>query len=143
MSPEEIEARIEAARALSDHFRDVTPDDLAWREDGAMQVTWSDGRQAAYDPEYLRSISPVFHAENIVKPLMVLQGANDPRVVKAESDDIVAAARANGAPVEYIVFDDEGHGFKKRENKLRGYRAVLEFLDEHLKGDAAAAASAG
>ena len=87
------------------------------------------------DHEYLRSISPYFHAENIVKPLMVLQGANDPRVLKAESDDIVEAARANGVPVEYLVFDDEGHGFLKKENREKGYAAILEFLDLYLKGE--------
>ena len=65
---------------------------------------------------------------------MVLQGANDPRVLQVESDDIVAAARANGVEVEYIVFEDEGHGFRKKENQLEGYAAILKFLDRHLKG---------
>ena len=58
MNATEIEARIEAARALSDHFRHVTPEDLQWRADGAMLVEWSDGRKAVYEPEYLRSICP-------------------------------------------------------------------------------------
>ena len=88
----------------------------------------------AVDGERLRRISPLFHAENIRKPLIVLQGANDPRVLKVESDEIVAAVRKNNVPVEYIVFPDEGHGFAKKENQLRGYRAILDFLDEHLKG---------
>ncbi len=86
------------------------------------------------DLEYLKRISPLFHAENIVKPLIVLQGANDPRVLKVESDEIVEAVRKNEVPVEYVVFDDEGHGFRKNENKVRGYKAILEFLNEHLKG---------
>jgi len=86
------------------------------------------------DQVYLEKISPFFHAENIVKPLLVLQGANDPRVKQAESDDIVAAVKANGVPVQYIVFPDEGHGFRKRENQERGYAAVLDFLDRHLRG---------
>jgi dipeptidyl aminopeptidase/acylaminoacyl peptidase len=81
----------------------------------------------------LRDISPVFHADKIIKPLLVLQGANDPRVLKAESDDIVAAVKKKGVPVEYIVFDDEGHGFTKRKNQLKGYQATLEFLDRYLK----------
>lgn len=85
------------------------------------------------DEEYFKSISPLFHSEQIVKPLMVLQGANDPRVVKEESDDIVEAVRKNGVPVEYIVFDDEGHGFRKKANQLRGYKAILDFCDKHLK----------
>lgn len=84
------------------------------------------------DEEYFRSISPLFHAESIVRPLLVIQGANDPRVLQVESDDIVAAVRANGVPVEYIVFDDEGHGFTKKENQTAAYRATLEFLDTHL-----------
>ena len=58
MNPDEIEARIDAARMLSEHFREVTPDDLSWRDDGAMVVSWSDGRSAAYGAEYLRSICP-------------------------------------------------------------------------------------
>jgi dipeptidyl aminopeptidase/acylaminoacyl peptidase len=65
---------------------------------------------------------------------MVLQGANDPRVLKVESDDMVAAVRANGVPVEYLVFEDEGHGFDKKENRARGYEAILRFLDRYLKG---------
>jgi dipeptidyl aminopeptidase/acylaminoacyl peptidase len=88
----------------------------------------------AVDEEYLHRISPLFHAGNINKPLLVLQGANDPRVLKVESDDMVAAARANGAPVEYLVFDDEGHGFRKKKNQEEGYSAILKFLDKHLAG---------
>jgi len=110
---------------------------------------WESFREALYtemgdpatDRERLERVSPLLHASNIVKPLIVLQGANDPRVLKVESDEIVAAVRANGVPVEYIVFDDEGHGFTKKENQLRGYEAILRFLDRHLKGmqqDAAA-----
>ncbi len=84
------------------------------------------------EQDYLRDISPVFHAGRIVRPLLVLQGANDPRVLPVESEDIVARARANGTPVEYIVFDDEGHGFEKKANQIVAYRAILDFLDEHL-----------
>jgi dipeptidyl aminopeptidase/acylaminoacyl peptidase len=87
------------------------------------------------DREMLRAISPVFHAEKIRRPLLVLQGQNDPRVIKPESDDIVAAVKASGVPVEYLVFADEGHGFTKKKNQAQGYRASLEFLDKHLKGD--------
>ncbi len=103
---------------------------------------WESFKEALYtelgnpetDLEYLRSISPIFHAEKIIKPLMVLQGANDPRVLKVESDEIVDAVRKNNVPVEYIVFDDEGHGFVKKENEIKGYQAILEFLDKHVKG---------
>ncbi|HET7657285.1 MAG TPA: alpha/beta fold hydrolase [Bacillales bacterium] len=102
---------------------------------------WESFRDALYkkignpytDPEYIRSISPLFHADNIKKPLFVLQGANDPRVLKAESDEIVESVKKNGVPVDYIVFDDEGHGFTKRENRIKGYKAAREFLDTYLK----------
>src|SRR5262249_30493348 len=66
----------------------------------------------ATDEEYLKKISPLFHASEIKRPLLVLQGANDPRVLKVESDEVVAAVKANGVPVDYMVFDDEGHGFR-------------------------------
>ncbi|GAA0450043.1 S9 family peptidase [Alkalibacillus silvisoli] len=83
--------------------------------------------------DYIRSISPLFYAENINKPLIVLQGANDPRVLKEESDEIVESVKKNNVPVEYIVFDDEGHGFTKRQNRIKGYQAIKDFLDQHLK----------
>jgi dipeptidyl aminopeptidase/acylaminoacyl peptidase len=89
----------------------------------------------ATDSVRLRRISPLFNARQIRAPLMVLQGANDPRVLQVESDEIVAAAKANGVPVEYIVFPDEGHGFVKKENEIRGYTAIIDFLDRHLKRD--------
>ena len=82
----------------------------------------------------LHDVSPLFHADRIKKPLMVLQGANDPRVIKIESDDIVAAVKKNGIPVEYLVFADEGHGITKKKNQIDGWGAVLIFLDQHLKG---------
>ncbi len=85
------------------------------------------------DSVRLHKISPVYHAANITKPLMVLQGANDPRVLQIESDEIVEAVRKNGVPVEYLVFEDEGHGFLKEENRIEGYEAILKFLDKHLK----------
>jgi dipeptidyl aminopeptidase/acylaminoacyl peptidase len=102
---------------------------------------WESFREALYaeighpekDREFLIATSPLFHADNIVKPLIVLQGANDPRVIQAESDDIVAAVRKNEVPVEYVVFDDEGHGFTKKKNQIAGYGAILAFLDTHLK----------
>ena len=103
---------------------------------------WESFKQALFkemgdpvkDEKMLREISPVFHADKITKPLLVLQGANDPRVLKAESDDIVEAVKKKGVPVEYVVFDDEGHGFSKKKNQLIGYKATLDFLDKHLKG---------
>jgi uncharacterized protein (DUF885 family)/dipeptidyl aminopeptidase/acylaminoacyl peptidase len=91
----------------------------------------------AKDDEYLRRISPIFHAEKIVRPLMVLQGANDPRVLQVESDDIVAKARANGVPVEYLVFPDEGHFFRRKSTQIAAYSGIKEFLDKHVKSAAA------
>jgi dipeptidyl aminopeptidase/acylaminoacyl peptidase len=106
---------------------------------------WEAFREALYkemgdpktDSARLHRISPLFNAEKIESPLMVLQGANDPRVLQVESDEIVEAAKKNGVPVEYIVFPDEGHGFVKKENQIRGYSAILTFLDRHLKGQSA------
>lgn len=103
---------------------------------------WTAFRDALYkeignpetDEKYLRRISPLFHASRIRKPLIVLQGANDPRVLKVESDEIVEALKKNGVPVEYIVFGDEGHGFMKKANQIRAYQAILDFLDKYLKG---------
>ena len=86
------------------------------------------------EAETLRKISPLFHAEAITKPLLVLQGANDPRVLKSESDEIVAAIRKKGGVVEYIVFEDEGHGFTKKKNQTYAYQAIVEFLDRYLRG---------
>jgi dipeptidyl aminopeptidase/acylaminoacyl peptidase len=102
---------------------------------------WESIREALYteigDPKrdraMLEAASPLIHADKIRRPLIVLQGANDARVIKPESDDIVAALKKNGVPVEYVVFPDEGHGFRKKKNQIEGYRAVLHFLDKHLK----------
>ncbi len=102
---------------------------------------WESFRKALYkeigdpvkDREKLVATSPLFHADKITKPLIVLQGANDPRVIKAESDDIVAAIRKKGGVVEYVVFDNEGHGFTKKDNEIKGYEAIRQFLDKYLK----------
>lgn len=91
------------------------------------------------DAERHRRISPLFHASNIVRPMLVVQGANDPRVLQVESDELVAAVRANEVPVEYVLFPDEGHGFRKRENRITASEAYLEFLDTWLRDDAATA----
>ncbi|MCA1635340.1 MAG: prolyl oligopeptidase family serine peptidase, partial [Acidobacteria bacterium] len=109
---------------------------------------WESIRKSLYkeigDPstqlEFLRETSPLFHADKITKPLIVLQGANDPRVIKPESDEIVEAVRKKGVPVEYVVFDNEGHGFTKKANEIRANKAILDFLDKYLKGSGAGAA---
>jgi len=86
------------------------------------------------DSARLYRISPLFHADEILKPFIVLQGANDPRVLQVESDEIVEATRKNGVYVEYVLFEDEGHGFVKKDNEIDGYGRILEFLDKQLKG---------
>lgn len=108
---------------------------------------WESFRKALYkeigdpvkDRQFLMDTSPLFHADKITKPLMVLQGKNDPRVIKLESDDIVSAIKKKGGIVEYVVFDNEGHGFTKKENEIKGYSAILDFLDKYLKADGAKA----
>jgi len=108
---------------------------------------WESFRKSLYkeigDPstqlEFLRETSPLFHADKITRPLIVLQGANDPRVIKPESDEIVENIKKRGGVVEYVVFDNEGHGFTKKVNEIRAYKAILDFLDKHLKGGAVAA----
>ncbi|MGE7695717.1 prolyl oligopeptidase family serine peptidase [Lysinibacillus sp. NPDC094177] len=85
------------------------------------------------DKELLTAASPVFHVDKIKTPLFVAQGANDPRVNKAESDQIVEALRARGVDVEYMLKDNEGHGFRNEENRIEFYNAMLKFLDSHLK----------
>jgi dipeptidyl aminopeptidase/acylaminoacyl peptidase len=85
----------------------------------SIPAWWASFREALYDEmgdpktdaARHRQISPLFHAKNIVKPMLVVQGANDPRVLQVESDELVAAVKANGVPVEYLLFPDEGHGF--------------------------------
>ena len=87
------------------------------------------------DSVRLRAISPLFHTDKVTKPLIVLQESKDPRVLQVESDEIVAGVKKNGVPVEYVLFDDEGHGFVKKENQVEAYSKVLEFLEVYLKGD--------
>jgi len=103
---------------------------------------WESFRKALYDEmgdpykdsARLYNISPLFNTEKIKTPLLVLQGANDPRVLQVESDEIVAGARRNGTPVEYVLFPDEGHGFVKKENQMKAATVTLEFLDKYLRG---------
>ena len=81
----------------------------------------------------LYNISPLFHAKNIKNPIMVLQGANDPRVLQIESDEIVDEARKAGVYVEYLLFDDAGHGFIKKDQQIEGNEKILTFLNSYLK----------
>ncbi len=87
----------------------------------------------ANDREFLESIAPMNHLDQVRAPLMVIHGANDPRVPVSEAEQLVATLRARDIPVEFLVFDDEGHGLVKLKNKLAAYPAVVEFLDRHLR----------
>ncbi|MHB1841922.1 MAG: alpha/beta hydrolase family protein, partial [Sulfobacillus sp.] len=81
------------------------------------------------DRERLVADSPITYLDGMNRPMLVIQGANDPRVVRAESEQIVAALRERGVTVEYLVFDDEGHGFTKKENEITAYTRLIDFLD--------------
>ncbi|WP_158851266.1 S9 family peptidase [Algibacter sp. L1A34] len=103
---------------------------------------WESYRESLYlelgdpfsvDSVRLKRISPLFHTDKVTKPLIVLQGTQDPRVLQIESDEIVAGVRKNGVPVEYVLFEDEGHGFVKKENQIEAYSRILKFLDKYLK----------
>lgn len=86
------------------------------------------------EEEFLKSRSPLFKVDQIKKPLLIGQGANDPRVKQAESDQIVAAMREKNLPVDYLLFSDEGHGFARPENRLKFYAAAEDFLSRYLGG---------
>ena len=95
-------------------------------------------REAEYgsledDRAFLESLSPINTADRIEAPLFVLHGANDPRVPVGEAEQIAEAAAAAGVPVRTLIFDDEGHGISKRENRIEAYSAIVEFLDEHVR----------
>ena len=103
---------------------------------------WESFREALYlelgnpysaDSVRLKRISPLFHTNKVTKPLIVLQGSQDPRVLQVESDEIVAGVRKNNVPVEYVLFEDEGHGFVKKKNQIEAYSRILKFLDRYLK----------
>jgi dipeptidyl aminopeptidase/acylaminoacyl peptidase len=83
------------------------------------------------DKERLEKDSPLTYLEQMNKPMLVVQGANDPRVVKEESDQIVEALTKRGVEVEYLVLEDEGHGFSKKANEIKVYKRVLDFLSKH------------
>lgn len=88
------------------------------------------------DPEEDKALlierSPITHVDHLKTPILIIQGANDPRVVKAESDQIVEKLKSKGIPVEYMVFEDEGHGFTKRENEVKAWKASAEFFERFL-----------
>ena len=108
----------------------------------SIPAYWESTRESLYkemgnpyteDSLRLYNISPLFHAKNIKNPVMVLQGANDPRVLQIESDEMVQEARDAGAYVEYVLFEDAGHGFIKKEQQIEGNEKILTFLEKYLK----------
>jgi len=101
----------------------------SWSAMVATMFGHPDDPAAAQD---MRNRSPLTYADQIAAPLLVIQGANDPRVPRAEADQIIDAARANGADARYLVFDDEGHGFTSRNNDIKANQAIMDFLSEHL-----------
>ncbi|WP_447909214.1 S9 family peptidase [Brevundimonas bullata] len=101
---------------------------------GAQRVALFDEMgDPATDATRHRAISPLFHAEKIQRPLLVIQGANDPRVLQVESDELVEKVRANNVPVEYVVFPDEGHGFQRRANRIKAQESYLAFLNRYVR----------
>jgi len=85
------------------------------------------------DLDFLVERSPKTYLGDLACPMLVIQGANDPRVTKADSDGVVDELRANGKQIEYLVFEDEGHDVTKAANKVRCYTAIADFMAEHLK----------
>ncbi|WP_412973738.1 alpha/beta hydrolase family protein [Niallia taxi] len=83
------------------------------------------------DKEKLIEYSPITYLDGMTRPMLVIQGANDPRVVKEESDQIVEALRQLGREVEYMLLEDEGHGFSKKENEIAVYKRILTFFQKH------------
>ncbi|MBK6785167.1 MAG: S9 family peptidase [Saprospiraceae bacterium] len=110
----------------------------------SVPAYWEAGRAFLYgmvgDPnteegkKLIREASPLFSADKIVKPLLIIQGANDPRVKQAEADQIVIALRDKGKKVDYLLAKDEGHGFAKPLNKKAMYAHAEKFLSEVIKG---------
>jgi len=85
------------------------------------------------DGDFLRSISPIHHVGKIRVPMFVIHGANDPRVSVSVADSLVAQLREYNIPVEYLLFEDEGHGLVRLANRLQAYPAIAEFLDQQVK----------
>jgi len=105
----------------------------AYRRD-LRRVEYGDEREPAMR-EFLRRISPLTNAEKIACPMMIVQGANDPRVPAGEAEQIVSSLRGRGHPVAYLLASDEGHGFAKKPNADFQFYATVQFVREHLLGE--------
>jgi dipeptidyl aminopeptidase/acylaminoacyl peptidase len=86
------------------------------------------------EADFLKSRSPLFKVDQIKIPMLIAQGANDPRVKASESEQIVEAMREKGIDYEYMLFEDEGHGFLNQDNRIEFYAGVEKFLAQHLGG---------
>lgn len=95
-----------------------------------IMKTWVGDAEEDYD--FLMERSPITYVKQIKAPLLIIQGANDPRVVKAESDQMVEVMKANGNDVTYYVDEEEGHGATRRKNGIKWYRMIAEYLETHL-----------
>ncbi len=95
-----------------------------------MKVRWSS--DAEDDRDLLIERSPITYVDQIRVPMLVIQGAKDPRVVKAESDQMVERIQKNGGDVRYYVDENEGHGATRRENAVKWYRMIVDYLEEYL-----------
>jgi dipeptidyl aminopeptidase/acylaminoacyl peptidase len=87
------------------------------------------------DRAFLESISPIHKTEDITAPLMVIHGKNDPRVPVGEAEQIVDRVKENGGTVDYLLYEDEGHGLAKLKNRLDAYPKIAAFLDRHLAAE--------
>ncbi len=95
------------------------------------------------DLDFMKSISPIYMVDKITAPLMVIQGANDPRVPQIEADQIAEKLKAKGGVVEYLLFPDEGHGLAKIPNQIKAYTATADFLDKYVKNRSSAVTTGG
>lgn len=119
---------------FSDYIRNIT--EGGWRIP-RLAAAYDEMGHPVENAEMLRQKSPLFFAEQISVPLFVAAGANDVRVPRDQNDRLVEAARSNGVHVEYLVFEDEGHGFRKRVNRIKAVEAYVDFLDRFLRSSSA------
>ena len=117
-----VHGMVKASYALAKELDDI----------GAYDLAFKNYRKSA---QLRRQHLKYDIADNITRPTLVIQGANDPRVLQVESDELVAAIQANEVPVEYVVFPDEGHGFRKRVNQVTASEAYVRFLNAYLRGE--------
>jgi len=112
------------------NFRSFLKNTGAWRQTHRA----SEYGDPVADADFLDSVSPLNFSDHITAPLIVVQGANDPRVPRTEAEQLVESLKKRGRPVEYLLFEDEGHGVVKLANRIKAYGAIAEFLDKHLAG---------